>query len=111
MNTKLVSRSSRRARIASPQQLRLLQALHLAADYVHGYELMKATDLGPGTLYGLLRRLFEDGYLERTSAVVSGRCRIGYRLNRSGTHYAERIFIEMEYERGAAQIAAKESSA
>ncbi len=59
---------------------------------------MKSTELGPGTLYGVLKRLFDEGYLHKTTELINGRCRISYRLTEAGVHYAERSLIEDEYE-------------
>ena len=88
----------RRTRVPSPQQIRVLEAI-LADEPRYGYDLMKATGLGPGTMYGLLRRLHEDGYLERDTEVIAGRARASYRLTAAGRHYAQRALIEDEYER------------
>ncbi len=94
-------RRRQRTRIPSQQQIRLLQVLLDQEGLRHGYELMKATALGPATLYGLLKRLFDEGYVTRDTAVVAGRCRISYRLTEAGARYAERALSEDEYERGA----------
>ena len=93
----------RRYRIPSPQQLELLSTLlECADDGTHGYTVMQQTDLSPATLYGLLKRLFEDGYLSKDTQTVGGRRRVCYRLTHAGRHYAERALLEDEYERGAA---------
>ena len=44
----------------------------------HGYRI------GPGTLYPLLRRLFEDGLLSVQTEVVAGRRRKYYSITRKG---------------------------
>lgn len=88
----------RRRRVPSPQQIAVLAAL-LGHDQRYGYELMKETGLGPGTMYGLLKRLHDEGYLARSTDLVAGRARARYRLTTSGRHYAERALIEDEYER------------
>jgi DNA-binding PadR family transcriptional regulator len=44
----------------------------------HGYEL------GPGTLYPVLRQLHEAGYLSCNDEVVGGKRRKNYRITRSG---------------------------
>jgi DNA-binding PadR family transcriptional regulator len=42
----------------------LLAFLEAPRSWRYGYDLMKATDLSSGTLYPLLARLSEDGWLE-----------------------------------------------
>ena len=42
----------------------LLAFLETPRDWRYGYELMKVADLSSGTLYPLLARLTEDGWLE-----------------------------------------------
>jgi DNA-binding PadR family transcriptional regulator len=64
----------------------------------YGYDIMKSTTLGPGTLYGVLKRLFDEGYLSKSAELVNGRCRVSYQLTETGIHYAERSLIEDEYE-------------
>jgi DNA-binding PadR family transcriptional regulator len=44
----------------------------------HGY------DVGPGTLYPMLRDLLEAGYLSRSQEVVNGKQRKNYRATASG---------------------------
>jgi DNA-binding PadR family transcriptional regulator len=90
----------KRTRVASPQQIKILQLLQQQAAEIHGYDMMKATGLGPGTLYGLLKRLADDGFLDKTTEIVGGRCRIGYRLTLAGVQYAQRAVLEDEYEQG-----------
>ncbi len=91
--------NAKRTRVPSEQQLLLLETFLQSPGPTHGYDLMKATDLGPGTLYGVLKRYFDDGYLERTTAIVQGRNRISYQLTERGLHYAKRALLEAEYER------------
>jgi DNA-binding PadR family transcriptional regulator len=93
------TRIQKRYRVPSEQQLLLLETFLKSSEPVHGYDLMKATDLGPGTLYGVLKRYFDDGYLERTTEIVQGRNRISYTLTERGAHYAKRALLEAEYER------------
>ncbi len=93
------TKTNKRTRVPSEQQLLLLETFLKSGEPVHGYDLMKATDLGPGTLYGVLKRYFDDGYLERTTEIVQGRNRISYTLTARGLHYAKRALIEAEYER------------
>ncbi len=91
--------TAKRTRVPSEQQLLLLEAFLKSNEPVHGYDLMKATDLGPGTLYGVLKRYFDDGYLRRSTEIVQGRNRISYTLSERGLHYAKRALLEAEYER------------
>ena len=83
----------KRSRIPSEQQLFLLKFLLDSANPVHGYDMMKSSDLGPGTLYGLLKKLFDEGHLDRHSEIVQGRCRIRYQLTDKGLHYARRALL------------------
>jgi DNA-binding PadR family transcriptional regulator len=94
-----ISKTSKRTRVPSEQQLLLLETFLQSQGPTHGYDLMKATDLGPGTLYGVLKRYFDDGYLKRTTEIVQGRNRISYELTERGLHYAKRALLEAEYER------------
>ena len=98
--------NKRRYRIPSRQQICVLHALLKYRDEgSHGYDLMKTTALSPATLYGLLKRLYDEGYLNKLEQTVDGRCRLHYRLTEVGLHYAERALLEHEYERGAANLA------
>lgn len=90
--------SAKRSRVPSVQQVRVLE--HLLKTPAYGYDMMKDLGLGPGTLYGLLKRLHDDGYLEKATEIIEGRCRISYTLSVSGKAYAERALIEHEYEEG-----------
>ncbi len=87
---------NKRSRVPSPQQVAVLSCLLKAG--AHGYDLMKATGLGPGTLYGLLKKLYDEGFVTRQSSVVEGRNRVAYELTLAGLHYAERKVLEGEYE-------------
>lgn len=54
-----------RAPNSSPQTLMVLSALAVAPDtWRHGVALTKETGLKPGTLYPLLMRLHDQGFLE-----------------------------------------------
>ncbi len=90
---------STRYRIPSPQTVRVLACL-LGQMEAYGYELMKLTGLGPGTLYGLLKRLSDDGHVQRASYLVAGRERIAYQLTVRGKQFAERALLEHEVEQG-----------
>lgn len=101
-------RRKKRTRVPSPQQIKVLEAL-LGPKPRYGYDLMKETRLGPGTMYGLLKRLHDEGYLARSTELVEGRARARYLLTDAGRHYAERALIEEEYER-AVRSAARDAS-
>ena len=82
-----------RARNISRQTLSVLS--HLAAapvEWRYGYDLCKATGLKSGTLYPLLIRLHEQGYLEaewRAPQVEGRPPRHAYRLTSAGRALAE----------------------
>ena len=89
----------KRTRVPSAQQIKVLKLL-LAHTDTHGYDMMKRLSIGPGTLYGLLKRLTDEGYVQKSAEIVDGRCRIAYRLTVDGVQYAERAILEDEYEQG-----------
>ncbi len=73
---------------------------HAAAAPVYGQWLMEELSrhgyrLGPGTIYPLLRRMAEAGYLEREDRLVAGRVRKYYRATAQGAealgHAAARV--------------------
>ena len=74
----------------------------LAGGPKHGYALMKDIEslsqgrvrMGTGTLYGALRRLLEDGWIERHEQDDSSREKQAYRLTAAG-----RAQLEAEVER------------
>ena len=90
--------TAKRSRIPSGQQIKVLE--QLLATEAYGYDMMKQLGLGPGTLYGLLKRLHDEGYLAKHTEVIAGRCRISYSLTPLGRSYAQRAIIEHEYEEG-----------
>jgi PadR family transcriptional regulator, regulatory protein PadR len=59
----------------------LLILLSLAAKPRHGYALMR---LSTGTLYGALRRLLEDAWIERFAQEDTSREKQAYRLTAAG---------------------------
>ena len=98
------SQSNKRYRLPSAQQVAVLRVLLKSGDSAsHGYELMKATNLGPGTLYGMLKRFFDEGYVTKSASLVQGRCRITYTLTAKGVTYAKRAQLDYELEQGLAQ--------
>ena len=74
----------------------------LAGGPKHGYALMKDIEslsqgrvrMGTGTLYGALRRLLEDGWIERHEQDDTSREKQAYRLTAAG-----RAQLEAEVER------------
>jgi len=70
----------------------LLIMLSLAEQPRHGYAILQDTErmsdgrvrLSTGTLYGALRRLLEDGWIERFKEEDSARGRQAYRLTAAG---------------------------
>ena len=89
----------KRFRMPSQQQIKLLEHI-LDKEETYGYEIMTAIKIGPGTLYGLLKKLFDEGYLIKNSTLIDGRNRINYKLSTTGIKYAERAILENEYEQG-----------
>jgi DNA-binding PadR family transcriptional regulator len=95
------ARASERARQAplTPAVFHILLAL--ADGERHGYAIMREVAqqsggrarLGPGTLYGSIRRLLEDGLIEETEArpdpALDDERRRYYRLTPSGRRVAE----------------------
>jgi DNA-binding PadR family transcriptional regulator len=70
----------------------LLILLSLAEQPRHGYSILKDVEemsdgrvrLSTGTLYGALRRLLEDGWIQRFEEDDSSRGRQAYRLTSAG---------------------------
>ena len=93
-----------RIRRSSGQTLNLLRALmDEPRKWHHGYELSKATELLSGTLYPILMRLSERGFLEHkwVETQEPGRPpRHVYRLTAKGVKHAEEQF-EISDEVGA----------
>lgn len=85
-----------RIRRSSGQTLALLRSLMDAPrQWHHGYELSKATGLLSGTLYPILMRLSERGFLEHRwePSEEAGRPpRHVYRLTAKGTAHAREQF-------------------
>lgn len=72
----------------------LLILLSLAGQPRHGYSILKDVErmsdgrvvLSTGTLYGALRRLLDDDWIERFKERESSRGRQAYRLTPNGRH-------------------------
>ena len=89
-----------RIRRSSAQTLNLLRGLmDEPRKWHHGYELSKATELISGTLYPILMRLSERGFLEHKwlPSQEAGRPpRHVYRLTTKGVAYAKEQFALCE---------------
>lgn len=82
---------------SSPQTLAVLSALVGSGGWRHGVSLSQETGLKPGTLYPLLLRLHEGGFLESEwqPPERTGRPpRHAYRLNDAGRALAEERLAE-----------------
>ena len=77
-----------RRRLPSKQMLALLEALSARPQqWRHGYEMMKETGLRSGTLYPLLMRMTDKGFVEaewREPAQTGRPARHAYRLTPAG---------------------------
>lgn len=84
-----------RPRRLSPQTVAVLAALAEAgAGWSHGYDLCRALDLKAGTLYPILIRLAERGYVETSWETHPPRGRPArhlYRLSTAGAELARTV--------------------
>jgi DNA-binding PadR family transcriptional regulator len=86
--------------------------LSLAGKPRHGYALMKDIEtlsngrvrMSTGTLYGALRRLLEDDWIERFEQEDTSREKQAYRLTAAGT---KQLQIEMDRMKQLAQTAVR----
>jgi len=82
----------------------LLILVSLADQPRHGYALMKdiaalsggRVRLRTGTLYGALRRLLEDGWIERFEQNDRSRDKQAYRLTAAGRHHLQQDLDRMK---------------
>jgi len=82
----------------------LLILLGLADSPRHGYALMKEIEslsngrvrLSTGTLYGALRRLLEDGWIDRFEQTDTSRDKQAYRLTSAGRSQLHRELDRMK---------------
>ncbi len=83
---------------SSKQAVALLSALLVRPDeWQHGYQIMPQTRLKSGTLYPLLMRLADDGFLEsewRPAMPPARAPRHAYRLTNAGRAFAHAIIAE-----------------
>lgn len=106
---------------ASPSESTLLIMLSLAAEPRHGYAILKDVEhlsdgrvaLSTGTLYGALKRMLTDQWIEQLEDETPGRDRRTYRLTAAGhsvlaseVHRMKR-FIRLAGLRLAEEIAAR----
>jgi len=84
----------------SKQTLLVLQSfLEARASWQHGYELSQLTGLKSGTLYPLLMRLSEQGFLEdrwEESDIAGRPPRHAYRLSSQGRSFARAALSETQ---------------
>ena len=81
----------------------LLVLIGLSAKPLHGYALMKEVTrisggrvrLSTGTLYGVLRRLLDDGWIERFEQEDTSREKQAYRLTSDGQRQLRRELERM----------------
>lgn len=75
----------------SSQTLYILVVLYVKES--HGYEIMKQVEkfsngtirMGPGTLYGAIKRLLEEGLIEETESIIeANRKRRMYKITEKG---------------------------
>ena len=89
----------------------LLILLSLAGRPQHGYSLMKdiedlsegRVELTTGTLYGALRRLLEDGWIERFESEDTSREKQWYRLTATGR---KQLQLELDRMKQVTRVAA-----
>lgn len=88
----------RRKRTLSPQAQRILSILRDARSrWSHGYDLARSANIKSGTLYPLLIRLAEQGFLEaewQPSAGPGRPPRHAYRLTAAGVQLARSLQMD-----------------
>ena len=87
-----------RTRRPSQSTLSVLKTLAQAPDGLHGYAIIKETGLASGTLYPILMRLSERGWLERDwviDALEPGPPRRFYKLTPSGRSQIETSTVQI----------------
>jgi DNA-binding PadR family transcriptional regulator len=93
----------------SPQTLIVLQALkHSARDWCHGYDVSKLTRIKSGTLYPILSRLHDEGWLEARweEGREPGRPpRHLYRLSAAGSKATSKILDASAARTGSLRVA------
>ncbi|WP_407528959.1 PadR family transcriptional regulator [Methylobacterium oryzisoli] len=89
-----------RRRHSSPQAALVFAALaEDAAGWQHGYDLSRRTGLASGTLYPLLMRLHEAGYLDarwEEAAAPSRPPRHAYRLTATGAAFGRDLLAKRD---------------
>jgi PadR family transcriptional regulator len=73
---------------------------HAAEEPVYGIALMAELErhgyrIGPGTLYPILHRLEQEGYLRRDGQVVNGKLRKYYRITAAGQRILVRAQVQL----------------
>lgn len=97
----------------------MLILLSLADEPRHGYAILKDVEnmsagrvlLSTGTLYGALRRLLEDGWIERAEQDDTARGKVAYRLSGLGRRRVRQEVERMKHMTRLARlrVAAKEA--
>jgi DNA-binding PadR family transcriptional regulator len=95
----------------------LLILLSLAEQPRHGYSILKDVAemsggrvvLSTGTLYGALRRLLSDGWIERFEEEDPSRDRHAYRLTTDGQKFLQMEVARMKYLMRVAALRTKEA--
>lgn len=97
----------------------LLILLSLAGEPRHGYSILKDVErmsdgrvvLSTGTLYGALRRLLDDDWIERFEERETSRGRQAYRLTAQGRRNLQSEIARMKHltRLASLRVAAKES--
>lgn len=97
----------------------LLILLSLAGEPRHGYSILKDVErmsdgrvvLSTGTLYGALRRLLDDDWIERFEERETSRGRQAYRLTAHGRRNLQSEIARMKHltRLASLRVAAKES--
>ena len=97
----------------SKQTLLVFQSLlETPTSWKHGYELSQLTDLKSGTLYPLLMRLSEQGFLEdrwEESDIAGRPPRHAYRLTSQGRAFAREALSETQAATAPRRRLAKQS--
>ena len=92
-----VGETSKRSRVASPQELAVLKLLiDKTETWSYGYELTQLlSGVEHPTVYNILIRLHKGGYLDSHWSIEAGeRPRHGYKLNSQGVMYTAKRLAE-----------------
>lgn len=102
--------TNREQRIPSKQEVLLLEAfLFKPNSWRYGYDLERETGVAGGTIYPLLRKLYRDGYLEKSSDIFDGKPRNYYCLTERGLVFATERLELAEVERKCKDVSRKQT--